>query len=193
MMLFLKAATAATLVIGGSSAPPTPHITPSVTLVKRSTAVRQLLRGSEKYFMRAVKLKRADKKALRARVGWVPESGAAKMYIGRKASGEEVGSAILVKVDSRHGPLALAVGFDPNGTVRQVIVTQATEETVPWVKKLLKTPFLKGFSGATKATAGDSLKNVGPTVSPMPRYMGAVITRGVLRALALREIAAATA
>lgn len=165
------------------------HITPTVTLVPRAQAVRQILEGASKFFLREVELSPAELAELKTRVRWTPEEKTVRFFIGRDAGQAEVGSVVLIKVDSRHGPLALAVGFDRQGTVSKVIVTHTTEETVPWVKKVLDAELLDKFSGKTEATVVSAFDEVKDQVRAMPRYMGQVITRGVRRAAALHAVA----
>ncbi|MFQ5703252.1 MAG: hypothetical protein ACE5HT_04445 [Gemmatimonadales bacterium] len=167
------------------------HITPTVQLVSRSAAIKKILAGSAKYFQRKAKLSKTETKLLKSRVGWAPEKRTAKLYVGRNADGNMVGTATLLKVDSRHGPIVLAVGFEPDGSVKRVIVTHATEESVTWVRTVIKSHFLDEFKTATSATVDEHMAPAS-NLRPMPRYIASVIARGVRRALVLREVAFAS-
>src|SRR2546426_3021268 len=115
-LLFRAAAIAAVL-----------HITPAVVLVKRPDAVQALLPGAEAYFAREVHLSNSDAHRLHLAVDWSPEDGVLTFY-GGKTGSTVVGSLEFVRVDTPHGPIEVAVGFTPDGTVRGVIVTKATVE-----------------------------------------------------------------
>src|SRR5881628_2023700 len=108
------------------------HITPAVVLVKRPDAVLALLPGAEAYFAREVHLSNSDAHRLHLAVDWSPEDGVLTFY-GGKTGSTVVGSLEFVRVDTPHGPIEVAVGFTPDGTVRGVIVTKATVEMKPWV------------------------------------------------------------
>lgn len=164
------------------------HITPTVTLVKRADAVRQLLTGATKYFVREVKLDRSQVDQIDTRVNWVPEDKKIRFFVGRDGSGQEIGSVLLLNVDSRHGPVALAVGFTPDGSIGHVVVTAATEETLPWVHDVIESGALSDFEGMSQADADPALKSL-QDLGAMQRYMGRVIARGVERAIAIRAAA----
>jgi hypothetical protein len=82
----------------------------------------------------------------------------------------------------------VAVGFTPEGTLDRVIVTHATEETVPWVKEILDAGLLRQFPGKGLADLDTALQAVEERPGRMARYMGEVITRAVARALTLRQL-----
>jgi hypothetical protein len=128
---------------------------------------------------------------LEARVSWVPEDKEVRLFIGRDAEGNAVGSVLFMKSDSRHGPVRLAVGFDTSGNVSRVIITHATEETVPWVREVMNAGLLEEYSGRAEATVAGALDGLEGRLGAMPRYMGEVVTRGVHRAAALYSVALA--
>lgn len=166
------------------------HITPTVELVPRASAVRSLLEGSSKFFVRNIELDGDAMAELQRRAGWKPEERNFRVFVGRDANGDKVGDALLLKVDSRHGPLALAVGFDAAGALSGVIITHATEETVPWVGEAIKAGLLDEYPGCTEATVGQALEAVKSEVGRMPLYMAQRATVGVQRALVLSSISA---
>src|SRR5437879_8236697 len=108
------------------------HITPGVVLVKRPEAAQALLPGADAYFVREVHLSTPDAHRLHKAVDWSPEDGVLTFYVGRTGSAT-VGALEFVRVDTPHGPIEVAVGFTPQGTVRGVLVTKATVEMKPWV------------------------------------------------------------
>ncbi len=180
------------LVLGVLASAPAgaPHITPVVELVPRAKAVREILDGASAFFVREVRLGKAEVAELEARAGWKPEEKKVRLIIGRDAAGKEVGSVLLLKEDSRHGPVLLAVGFEPGGAISRVVITHATEETVPWVRDLLKARFLNAFAGRTASTIAEVSEEL-EGLGAMPRYMGRVVIRGVQHAAALYAVASA--
>jgi hypothetical protein len=170
------------------AAPAEAHITPTVELVPVAEAVRKLLPGATQFYLREVQLSKRQVAELDSVVSWVPEEKEVKFYLGREA-GRDVGSVEWLKVDSRHGPLALAVRFEPDGELGKVVVTHATEETVTWVKQIVDAGLPDRFPGKTMANLDTALQSVQGNAGRMARYMGEVITRGVARALALRQLA----
>src|SRR3989454_4497646 len=102
------------------------HITPVVVLVKRPDAVQALLPGADAYFAREVHLSQTDAHRLHQEVDWSPEDGVLTLYTGKTGS-TVVGALEFVRVDTPHGPIEVAVGFTPQGMVRGVIVTKATD------------------------------------------------------------------
>jgi hypothetical protein len=187
-MIGLRGATFALAWLAAAAGPTEPHITPTVEMVPLSQAVRRLLPGATQFFLRDVRMSRQQVARVDSLVGWVPEEKEVKFYIGRD-EGRDLGSVEWIKVDSRHGPVAVAVCFTPDGALDGVIVTHATEETVNWVKEVIGAGLLDQFPGKTLATLDDALQSVRDRVGRMPAYMGEVITRGVARATALRQAA----
>src|SRR5256885_3681748 len=112
------------------------HITPAVVLVKRPDAVQALLPGADAYFAREVHLSTPDAHRLHKAVDWSPEDGVLTFYVGRTVSAA-VGALEFVRVDTPHGPIEVAVGLFPPGTVRRGLLNQATGGIEPWGLPLL--------------------------------------------------------
>jgi hypothetical protein len=159
------------------------HITPTVVLVKRPDAVARLAPGAEAFFAREVHLSDADAHRLRAAVNWSPDDGVLTFYTARRAGGP-VGAFLFVRVDTPHGPLEVAVGFDPAGTVRRVEVTKATVETKPWVLEALRAGLTGVYAGLRPGTTPSGAKAVRAKVGALPAYMAEEVDKGVARALA---------
>ena len=131
------------------------HITPVVVLVKRPDAVQALLPGADAYFAREVHLSTPDAHRLHKAVDWSPEDGVLTFYVGRTGSAA-VGALEFVRVDTPHGPIEVAVGFTPQGTVRGVLVTKATVEMKPWAP----------VSRTTIESSSPAMPQMGPPPSP---------------------------
>jgi hypothetical protein len=161
------------------------HITPTVILIPRPDAVAHLTPGAEAFFAREVHLSHADAHRLHAAVDWSPDDGVLTFYTAKRA-GTSVGAFVFVRVDTPHGPLEVAVGFDPTGTIRRVEVTKATVETKPWVLEALGAGLTGAYAGLRPgaATRPGGAAVVRAKVGAMPSYIAGEVDKGVARALA---------
>jgi hypothetical protein len=170
------------------------HITPVVVLVKREDAVKTILPTATAFTAREIHLSGPDAHRLHEALDWGPDDGRLTFYTGRSATAA-VGSLTFVRVDTPHGPLEVAVGFEADGTVRRVEVTKATVETKAWVLEAVRSGVLDGYAGLKSGTGAD-LQAVARTpalpggaesyrgkVGQMAGYMLEQIDRGVRRAL----------
>ncbi|HEV8266367.1 MAG TPA: hypothetical protein VGQ06_15570 [Gemmatimonadales bacterium] len=159
------------------------HITPTVILVNRPEAVARLAPGADAFFAREFHLSEADAHRLHAAVDWSPEDGVLTFYAAKRG-GSPVGAFVFVRVDTPHGPLEVAVGFDAAGTVRRVEVTKATVETKPWMLEALRAGLTGTYAGLRAGTAPGGALAVRPKVGSLPTYIAGEVDKGVARALA---------
>ena len=171
-----------TLLLGAAAAALL-HITPTVVLVKRTDAVARLLPGAAQFASRELHLSSADSRQLHDAVGWEPPDGVVTFYIGKRQD-QETGALMFMRVDCQHGPLELAVGFDPRGAIRGVEVTKATVEMKPWVLEALRAGLTEEYRGLTLERAPSGADKVKPHVGPMPGYMAELVDKGVMHAAA---------
>ncbi len=157
------------------------HITPTVVLVKRQDAVTRLLPGADQFAAREVHLSRADSRRVHDTVGWEPPDGMITFYVG-KHQDQVIGALMFMRVDSPHGPLELAIGFDPRGTIRGVEVTKATAETKPWVLEALRAGLTDAYRGLATDQAPAGADKVKSRIGTMPGYMAELIDKGVMHA-----------
>jgi len=159
------------------------HITPTVVLVKRPDAVAEVLPYARTFLAREIHLSDADAHRLHEAVDWSPEEGVLTFYTGR--NGDAVAGALtFVRVDSPHGPVEVAVGFEPQGGIRKVVVTKATVETKPWVLEALRAGLTSSYEGLQAGATPDGAGAVRSAVGKMPVYMAQRVDMGVARALA---------
>lgn len=159
------------------------HITPTVILVQRPTAVQALLPGASEFFAREAHLSDVDAHRLHEAVDWSPDDGVVTFYDGR-AGERTVGSLMFVRVDTPHGPLEVAVGFTPQGAIRDVIVTKATVETRPWVVEAVRAGLAARYVGLKPGDIPAGAAAVEGRVGSLPHYMAEQVDKGVARALA---------
>ncbi|TMI95160.1 MAG: hypothetical protein E6H01_14550 [Bacillati bacterium ANGP1] len=159
------------------------HITPTVILEKRPEAATRLAPGADAFFAREVHLSDPDAHKLHEAVDWSPEDGLLTFYTGKR--GANVVSAFLfVRVDTPHGPIEVAVGFDPAGAVRGVEITKATVETKPWVLEALRAGLTDAYRGLKPGQTPGGASRVRDKVGQLPAYIAGEIDKGVARALA---------
>jgi len=159
------------------------HITPTVVLVTRPAAVAALLPDAQTFLAREIHLSDADAHRLHEAVDWSPEDGVLTFYTGR--NGDAVtGALTFVRVDTPHGPVEIAVGFETSGAIRKVVVTKATVETKPWLIEALRAGLTSSYEGMQPGATPDGAGAVQSAVGPMPAYMAERVDRGVARALA---------
>jgi hypothetical protein len=166
------------------------HISPGVTLVDRGEFLRQSLPGATRFFEKPVMISGPEVASLRRDTGWAPSEEDTKVYVGRDARGERVGTVIFLWLSSQHGPVGLGVAFARDGAVRRVAVTDVGSEPLAWVKPLVSAGGLSAFESLAPGAAPDASR-VAPGVSgAMSRYYARVIAGGVSRAQALERILA---
>ncbi len=128
------------------------HITPTVVLIKREDAVRRILPTATAFTAREIRLSDADAHRLHEALDWGPDDGVLTLYTGRNDR-DVVGALVFMRVDTPHGPIEVAVGFNPGGAITQVAVTKATTETKAWVLQAVRSGVLDGYVGLTPARA----------------------------------------
>jgi len=167
-----------------AAAPALAHVTPPVLLLSDRDAVSSLLAGARRYFVREVRLTSAERQAIKNDTGWRPDEDFYRFYIGRDEAQHEVGAVIFVTEYTIHGPVRVAVALAPDGKVKSAAVVEVSEETYPWVKKLIDSGDLARFVGRdahSSFAAGEG------AASSMPRFYGDIIASLVQRAALLYE------
>ena len=157
------------------------HITPTVTLVERADVVSRLLDGADRFTAREVHLSSADERRLHDAAGWTPPDDVITFYLGKRAD-QVQGVLVFMRVDSPHGPLEVAVGFDKAGAIRGVEVTKATVETKPWIVEALRTGLTANYRGLKADASPAAAATVKGRVGVMSEYMAELIDRGVAHA-----------
>lgn len=165
----------------GAAAAALLHITPTVTLVERSEVVSQLLPGADRFTAREVHLSSADERRLHDAAGWTPPDDVITFYLGKRAN-EVEGVLVFMRVDSPHGPLEVAVGFDRAGVIRGVEVTKATVETKPWIVEALRAGLTSQYRGGAVNATPAAAPTVKGKVGTMSQYMAELVDRGVAHA-----------
>src|SRR5438128_6963529 len=159
------------------------HITPIVVLVKRSDAVQALLPGADAYVAREVHLSGTDAHRLHETVDWSPEDGVLVFY-GGTAGSTSVGAVEFVRFATPHGPIEVAVGFTPQGTVRGVIVTKATVEMKPWVLEAVAAGLTNHYQGLKPGDSPGGAAAIASQAGNLAEYIAGEVDKGVARALA---------
>ncbi len=166
------------------------HITPTVVLQKQADVIRTTVPDAKQFFLKTVKVGKADFTRIHSEGGFDAEEDEVKFYYGSDASGELAGVVVFPQVNTQHGPLEVGLTMRPDGTIRDAVVTKATVETKPWVLTAIKTGLMNKFEGMR---AGDdpsaALRDVAPgEVGKMPSYMAGVVAEAVERGLVLYDV-----
>ncbi|MGH7614206.1 MAG: hypothetical protein ACREMW_09250 [Gemmatimonadales bacterium] len=101
---------------------------------------------------------------------------------------------MFMRVDTPHGPIEVAVGFNPRGAIAQVVVTKGTVESKAWLLEAVRSRALDGYAGLTPAAVEAQNLTHAPAlpggmgtyrgkVGRMAAYMLEQIGKGVGRAL----------
>lgn len=157
------------------------HITPTVIMVKRQDAVAHLLPGADQFAARELHLSSGDSRKIHDAVGWEPPDGVVTFYVG-KHQDQTVGALIFMRVDCPHGPIELAIGYDPRGSIRGVEVTKATVEMKPWIMEALRAGQTDAYRGLAATQMPHAAETVKPKIGAMPAYMAELIDKGVMHA-----------
>jgi hypothetical protein len=168
------------------AAPALAHVTPPVVLLSDREAVSTLLGGSKRYFVREVRLTPAERQSIEKETGWAPDEDFHRFYLGRDEQQHEVGAVTFLTDYTIHGPVRVAVALSPDGKVKGAAVIEASEETYPWVKKLIDQGFLSRFAGLDAHAPMPPRAGSGTS---MPAFYGDVISGLVRRAALLYETA----
>ncbi len=169
------------------------HVTPNVVLVKRGEFVKQSLPAAAEIFEQKLAFGGADAAAIKSRTRWTPSEEDVKVYLGRDAEKRLVGSALFLWVPSEHGPIGIAVAFDPAGKILRAAVTDAGSEPLAWVRPLVQADGLTAFAGLPLDTAPDPAKVAAAVTGKMSRYYAEVIAEAVTRAQAVERVSLAAA
>jgi hypothetical protein len=161
------------------------HVTPNVSLVRRGDFIRQAFPAASKFFEKALEGKTLDAVALSA--GWRPSEEEARVYVARAAEGKLVGTAVFLWMPSQHGPVGIGAAFDPDGTLRQVAVTDVGTEPLAWVRPLLAQDRLEPLVGLKLDGAPDPDRLAPAEAGAMTRYYARVISDGIRRAQAVEK------
>ena len=158
------------------------HITPNVQLVNRGEFLKENLPGAEHYFEKQLMLSGAAGAAIRQATGWSPTAEDTRMYVGRDGKGALVGSVVFLWIASEHGPVGVAVAFDPSGTIRRAAVTDVGSEPLAWVRPLIDAGGLQAFVGLGPGEEPNPSRVAPAVTATMSRYYAQVLAQSVSRA-----------
>lgn len=169
------------------------HITPNVELVRRGEFLKQSLPEATRFFEKQMMISRGDGAAIRKATGWVPSEEDTKVYVGRDAQSQLVGTVVFLWMPSQHGPLGIGVVFRADGAVRRVAVTDVGSEPLAWVRPLIDGGGMAAFEGLSADAAPDPSRVAPLAGGSMSRYFARVIAGGVTRAQAVQRVVAQAA
>ena len=165
------------------------HITPPVVLLSEQDAVRSMTGGATKFFVREVRLTAEERGTIRQQWGWQAEDELYRFYLGRDAAGQLVAAVIFLTEFTIHGPVRVAVGLNPDGTVKDAKVVELTEETLPWLQVLLNQNLLQDYVGQdSRGNFALGERFAAAQLDSMPQFYGQIVTSLMQRAAILFEV-----
>ena len=165
------------------------HITPPVVLLSEQDAVRGMTGGASKWFVREVRLTAEERQTIQQQWGWRAEDDLYRFYLGRDAAGQLVAAVIFLTEFTIHGPVRVAVGLHPDGTIKDAKVVEVTEETLPWLKLLLDQNLTQDYVGRdSRGNFALSGRFAVPHVDSMPHFYGQIVASLMQRAAILFEV-----
>ena len=165
------------------------HITPPVVLLSDQDAVRDMTGGATKFFVREVRLTAEERGTIRQQWGWSAEDELYRFYLGRDAAGQLVAAVIFLTEFTIHGPVRVAVGLNPDGTVKDAKVVELTEETLPWLQVLLEQNLLQDYVGRdSRGNFALGERFAAAHIDSMPQFYGQIVTSLMQRAAILFEV-----
>jgi hypothetical protein len=165
------------------------HITPPVVLLSEQDAVRSMTGGATKFFVREVRLTAEERGTIRQQWSWQAEDELYRFYLGRDAAGQLVAAVIFLTEFTIHGPVRVAVGLNPDGTVKDAKVVELTEETLPWLQVLLNQNLLQDYVGRdSRGNFALGERFAAAHIDSMPQFYGQIVTSLMQRAAILFEV-----
>jgi hypothetical protein len=165
------------------------HITPPVVLLSEQDAVRGMTGGATKFFVREVRLTAEERETIRQQWGWRAEDDLYRFYLGRDAAGQLVAAVIFLTEFTIHGPVRVAVGLNPDGTVKDAKVVELTEETLPWLQGLLQQNLVQDYVGrGSRGNFALSGRFAPASIDSMPYFYGQIVASLMQRAAILFEV-----
>ena len=168
------------------------HVTPNVELVRKGDFLKQSLPGATHFFERQLMLSGPDGAAVRKATGWTPTDEEVKVYVGRDAKGDLVGSVVFLWMPSEHGPVGVGLAFDAKGLILRATVTDVGSEPLAWVRPLVADGGMEVFSRLPADATPDPHRLAPQVRGAMSRYYAKVITEGIARAQVLEKVMLAT-
>jgi hypothetical protein len=183
-----------TLLVALSLTPALPalaHVTPNVELLKKGEFVQQSLPGATAFLEQKLTFGGSDLAAVKKATGWTPSEEDTRIYVGRNAQGERVGTVVLLWVPSEHGPVGVGVAFGTDGKIFHCAITDAGSEPLAWIRPLIQSDGLAVWNGLALGSAPDAAKMAPQVTGRMSRYYAEVVAQGVTRAQALERVSLA--
>jgi hypothetical protein len=126
---------------------------------------------------------------IRQQWGWSPEDDLYRFYLGRDAAGQLVAAVIFLTEFTIHGPVRVAVGLNPDGTVKDAKVVELTEETLPWLQVLLDQNLLQDYVGQdSRGNFALGGRFAATHIDSMPHFYGQIVASLIQRAAILFDV-----
>lgn len=122
------------------------HVTPNVKLMTTRETVASLLPEGN-LFLKEVQLTPEQVEQLKTGGYWTSQNTHYKFYLSRDRNNHLLRAMVFVTEFTRHGPVVLAVAFDPRGTIVDARVTDIQMEPLEWMGPLIRGNYMREFVG----------------------------------------------
>ena len=162
------------------------HPTPVVKLVEHADAIRQSLKGADRFFLHTVTIGKNDLATIQQAVKFIPDDPDVQFYVGKQGDGTDVGVVLFAQANTVHGPVEVALAMTPDRKIEKVTVTRATVETKPWVQEAIASGFLDHMLDSLARHARfDAVTPLRGKLGAMPYFEAEVIAAAVKKGLVL--------
>ena len=163
------------------------HITPPVVFMTERAAVVALLEGSTSFAVREVRFSSDQRRRIQDTWSWRPEKDFYRFYLGRDERGERVGAVVFMTDYTMHGPIRIALGVAPDGTVANAAVVEVSEETYKWVKPLAERNLMADFAGQALGSFAAPVRLASMDLTSMSRFYAGLLSNVIRQGLVVYE------
>ena len=164
------------------------HLTPPVVVVSERDAVMSQHAGAKKLSLREASLTADERKAVQSAYGWRATDDVHGFYMGRDDAGKLLSASVFMTEATMHGIIRVAVGFTPDGRVKDAQVTEVSEEIYAHMKPLMD----RGFKRYAGLGVGSSFEPPAPAAGSgadaMAQHYDGIVGRMVQRAVILYNV-----
>lgn len=154
----------------------------TVSLVSQGDVISQSMPTAKNFYVKEIPISERNKAEIQAQGNFTPSTTELKFFYGEDSTGSLVGTVLFLKMETQYGPIEVGVVFAPAGAVSNVVVTEATAETVPWVKAAENANVAKALIGISSASASDPLKDVSESaIGTKPYFIAQVMATAAIR------------
>jgi hypothetical protein len=161
------------------------HVTPPRILLKDADAVRLLMPEAANFTRSDIKPTKDQKQQCHKMTRWTPDQASYKVFVGKDATGREIGRVMFMGDITIHGVVQMAVAMTPENKVKGVAVVAITDEAYGWVKPLVEKNFAAQFVGKAPTDTYIDGEKVVARRGSMEKFYGQVLASLIQRSAVL--------